>query len=791
MTALDPTRDRRRMTRRAGALGLAVALFVTLALGGLRPEASAQDAGKEAPSRKTESQMLAKAQLAIREERFDDAYRLASELLEADPADDLAAAIRDRAVTGQLKQRGTLDFARTPVKEAIAYLARASRIDMIVDPDAEEDKLAKITLKVEDMPLENALDIILRKFAKLDYSTLDGRIYISDEQGLTVYAILKYDVRDLLADPEERARDGDAGADARAAGLVRLVTTFIWPKSWRHAAVSRDGRGGDVRVEVPAEHEGLGGGIVFREGHLIVRQAQPVHREVANFLALLRQHRRGPVASTASPRLNEASRATTKEARLSAQAWRAILEERFDDAYRIAAQILQIDSRDALAQIIQNRAADERPADKVSQFRQHVRSKQRLCLERPLRRKAPPLGRPTPRDSGVVRDTPGAAEIKEKLGQEITMRLEDHPVADIIAFLHDAGGINMMLDPDALDVMPTISVKAEGTRLRTLLHVILRHAHLDYVVRDDGLFISSEEGLSEFVLRTYDARDIVARTTQEWRAVDLLALVITVVGPGSWQHAFVSGAHGEGDLKIRLPNGGEDAVAAIAFRAGDLIVWQTPRMHAEIEGLLERLDGGPGRGAAYAFLALDPTLERSLHGPPLNGVTFIDFDTQKWQLWATPGHNLLANAGFEDGDSLPTHWDPFDYSNRILSCRDTQVKRTGAASLRLSRGKGRFAPIDHVSQDVRSVLPGGKLSVSAYVRAQGVETALIDLAFLNNVGECIEHERVGDLIRGTHDWRKYGGTFTVPTNATDARVLLETNAAGTVWFDDLAASSTE
>ena len=920
MAILDPTRNRCSRTRRASALGLAAALFITLPLGGSRPVASAQDAGKtaqsEAPLRKMALQLLSKARQAMREKRFDDAHRLASEVLEVDPADESAAAVRDKAVAGKLKEKVSLDFADTPVRDIVAYLADVSGIDMIVDPDVTEANSAEVTLKVEGMPLETALDIIVRRFAKLDYFVLDGCIYVSYERDLIVYGLLKYDVRDLVSGTADSRLDrkGDTSASARAASLVRLVMTFIQPESWRHASVSEDGQGGDAIVETPDTREGPGGGMVFRDGELIVRQTQAVHDEIARFLDMLRQHRRAPAAR---PRASESSEPTNKEARLSAQAWQAILGKRFEDAHRIASEILEIDPQDVLAKIVRDRAADERPPDKVSRFKQQVWSKLRLYLERPPRRKGPPADRPTPRGPGLVRDTPEITEIKEKLEQEISREFPDTHVADIVAYLHDVSGINMMLDPDAIEGEPKISVKAEGTRVRALLHAILRGVHLDYVVCDDGgLFISSEEGLSELVLRSYDVRNIVAKPKSgggiEQRAVDLLALVTTVVGRGSWRHAFVSGAGGGGDLEIGLAGENEEVSAGIAFREGVLIVWQTPKLHAEIDRLLAQLRGGSGRGAAYAFLAFGPVVERSVGGTRAEA-TFIDFDTGrlhapppdldpndveavqawgrkrrvdamaeagyrapglvcsdmlvlpirprewhalasaglrrcwraagseprrarirgssdqdvaatyafrtreggvgvlqtvgfadgdpggmkirykmlKWQLWATAGHNLLANPGFEDGDSLPTHWEPFDYSNRVLSCRDTLVKRSGAASLRLERAEGRFAPIDNVSQEIRSVLPGGQLSVGAYVRAERVENALIDLAFLNDAGECIKHDRVGDVIRGTHDWRKYCEVFTVPASAVDALVCLETGGAGTVWFDDLAASLAE
>lgn len=84
-----------------------------------------------------------------------------------------------------------------------------------------------------------------------------------------------------------------------------------------------------------------------------------------------------------------------------------------------------------------------------------------------------------------------------KLGERISLDFADTPVTDAVAFLHDVSGINMMLDPSAVDGEgPAITLKCESMRLGDALDIILDAAGLDYVARD-ALFISDSKGLDD------------------------------------------------------------------------------------------------------------------------------------------------------------------------------------------------------------------------------------------------------------------------------------------------------
>ena len=330
-----------------------------------------------------------------------------------------------------------------------------------------------------------------------------------------------------------------------------------------------------------------------------------------------------------------------KKSVLFTQGWKALREERFEDAYEIADQILDLDPEDQSAKILRDRAFEEKHVRKLRKIKERFALELKKHTEQTYDRALPLADfvnypdkevwedviskrSEVSSEPGTDRETPETLKIREKLKDKISLDFADTPVTDVVAFLHDVSGINMMLDPDALEDEdgPLITLKVEDMPLENALDVILRRfAKLDYIVREDGLFISSEEGLSEYDLRTYDVRDLLINFGDpsgevsfsggggggggggfggggggeedemdiSQRAVDLLTLISTIIKPESWMYAFVSGGGEDADTEIELVGEGEDAQGGLVYREGDLIVWQTPAIHTEISKLLTSL----------------------------------------------------------------------------------------------------------------------------------------------------------------------------------------------------------
>lgn len=113
----------------------------------------------------------------------------------------------------------------------------------------------------------------------------------------------------------------------------------------------------------------------------------------------------------------------------------------------------------------------------------------------------------TPPDAPSV-DTPAGAatqpaqspaeRIVEKLKKPVTLDFTDSALADVVDFLRDFTGENVVLDRLALEeqgITPDtpITLKLAGVSLKTALSLILEQIKLAWIIRDEVLFITTEE----------------------------------------------------------------------------------------------------------------------------------------------------------------------------------------------------------------------------------------------------------------------------------------------------------
>lgn len=124
-------------------------------------------------------------------------------------------------------------------------------------------------------------------------------------------------------------------------------------------------------------------------------------------------------------------------------------------------------------------------------------------------------------------------EIREKFNKRISFDFVDTPIPDVIAFLSNLTGTNFVLDPAAIQKgdLP-VTLKVNDMRLGAALSWILKLVRLDYVLRDEAAFISTEERLREPTrIRVYDCRQLLDEAAQE----DLLHVIFQVTG-ADWHH---------------------------------------------------------------------------------------------------------------------------------------------------------------------------------------------------------------------------------------------------------------
>ncbi|MCX7804687.1 MAG: hypothetical protein N3A38_05795 [Planctomycetota bacterium] len=208
---------------------------------------------------------------------------------------DKMAIVGDRAepewkktIRRQLERKVAFEFLETPLQECIAFLRTLTNVNMIVDPKAVQGDGPRGTLTVHDMPLDMALQWILR-LAELDYALRDDAIFISKPANLREDVTLRiYDVRDLTMEVHDfpgpdlqlqTVTGAGAGGglpplppppEAPAVtveSISELIRTRIKPESW------------DVNLGTSIEQKG---------GRLVVMQRPEVHRLIDQLLANLR-----------------------------------------------------------------------------------------------------------------------------------------------------------------------------------------------------------------------------------------------------------------------------------------------------------------------------------------------------------------------------------------------------------------------------------------------------------------------------------------------------------------------
>jgi general secretion pathway protein D len=92
--------------------------------------------------------------------------------------------------------------------------------------------------------------------------------------------------------------------------------------------------------------------------------------------------------------------------------------------------------------------------------------------------------------------SPKELEIDRKLSEPITINFKETPLSDVVAFLHEATNVNVVLDKHSLNIDSIssdkpVSMDLVSIPLRSALRLILGQMDLDYMIRDDVLLITT------------------------------------------------------------------------------------------------------------------------------------------------------------------------------------------------------------------------------------------------------------------------------------------------------------
>jgi hypothetical protein len=209
------------------------------------------------------------------------------------PATLDAGARREQIVSKLKNVRISLEFADTPLPEALDFIRSFSGIDFVIDAKVRErypDDQLKVSLKVRDIPLESALKLLLGS-RSLGAVYRDGVLLIVLKEDLDKDVALRmYDVRDLLMKIQdhpgptiELKPPGTTGGVAGATFSLdeapkQLTEEFI-------VDIVKKNCGGTTWEQNP------NASITLSNGLLMVVQSRRVHGEIQQLLGLLRQYK--------------------------------------------------------------------------------------------------------------------------------------------------------------------------------------------------------------------------------------------------------------------------------------------------------------------------------------------------------------------------------------------------------------------------------------------------------------------------------------------------------------------
>lgn len=183
----------------------------------------------------------------------------------------------EKAVREKLSsQKISFDFVETPLPDVLAFLSSLTDVTIVLDQKAVQADMPAITLRVNDMTLERALNWIC-KLVSLKYALRNEAIFVAQPGELFDRTVLRmYDVSDLtveitnFAGRQQALATGEGRGGGQGGGddlgrdffpdaddkegedkltgekLIEFIRQMIAPGTWRE-----DGRGGPGVIEDP------------------------------------------------------------------------------------------------------------------------------------------------------------------------------------------------------------------------------------------------------------------------------------------------------------------------------------------------------------------------------------------------------------------------------------------------------------------------------------------------------------------------------------------------------------
>lgn len=190
----------------------------------------------------------------------------------------------------------------------------------------------------------------------------------------------------------------------------------------------------------------------------------------------------------------------------------------------------------------------------------------------------------------------------------------------------------------------------------------------------------------------------------------------------------------------------------------------------------DRLIAG-SEGSGTFWLPLSPTGKQPLTARPIVVATVPG---------AVSTAPALLNGSMTEGTTTPTGWGtPWSGTGKVQAARDTQVYKTGPASLRLESVGG--TAYGSVSQSFTPTLE--PFTVSGWVKTSGkLDEALVAVQAFDASGKQVDFITLGNGV-GATDWKAFSGQVQLPKDADHCNLVLTLKGNGKVWLDEVQTSS--
>lgn len=188
-----------------------------------------------------------------------------------------------------------------------------------------------------------------------------------------------------------------------------------------------------------------------------------------------------------------------------------------------------------------------------------------------------------------------AKEIERKIAAvKVSTDFKDTSLDEVVEFLRELAGINIMVDPAVKEKNIQITLKVKDVSVKTVLNLIMEMNAIGWKYREEVLYITTSDKLKEdVVLKIYDVQDLLAPIKQFPGAeiglsdtgVDVIPTVPDDTGGDTLESVLEDLIKTHTGIKAWDDNPN----ASIQLNKGLLIIKQTKEVHKEVGRFLARL----------------------------------------------------------------------------------------------------------------------------------------------------------------------------------------------------------